>query len=147
MTASGPSPSRAPSQVWPPGAPTEPPARAKRSSPAAPETITSSPPLVTASGSPSPSTSGASYERSRTLMLAPSTGGSASPVRSPPYQVRAAYRGSHGWGHASTDRPARSAVRSSGGAGSAAGRVVGVGGVADAAPPRDSAPPATSAPH
>src|SRR3546814_8314168 len=98
MTSSWPSPSRSPSQVWPPGDPTEPPARAKRSSPAAPETITSSPPLVTASGSPSPSTSGASYERSRTLMLAPSTGGSASPVRSQPYQERAAYMGSHGWG-------------------------------------------------
>src|SRR3546814_5010529 len=56
MTSSWPSPSRSPSQVWPPGDPTEPPARAKRSSPAAPETITSSPPLVTASGSPSPST-------------------------------------------------------------------------------------------
>src|SRR3546814_20100593 len=73
-------------------------------------------------------------------MLAPSTGGSSSPVRSPPYQVRAAYRGSHGWGHASTDSPARSAVRSSGGAGSAEVLVVGVVVVDDAAATRGREP-------
>src|SRR3546814_3223346 len=81
------------------------------------------------------------------MRRAPSSVGAAWLGRSPPYQVRAAYRGSHGWGHASTDSPARSAVRSSGGAGSAEVLVVGVVVVDDAATSRGSAPSSTSSAH